>query len=106
MADQKDRLGDKLKDKERAEEDRYFAEQDKEKLRRLKSEGAPPAPTGLCPKDSGAPLVHKTIEGITVDLCETCGGVWLDKGELEAITERSSEGWMSKWIRGVLKEMP
>jgi hypothetical protein len=106
MPEDKDRLGDKLHKKERAEEDRFFAEQDREKLARIKSQEAGPAPTGLCPKDSGARLVQKTIEGVTVDMCETCGGVWLDKGELEAITERASEGWMSRWIRSVLKEMP
>lgn len=34
--DPKDRLGDKLRDKEKAQEDRYFAEKEKELLRRMK----------------------------------------------------------------------
>jgi len=36
MADDKDRLGEKLHQKEKAEEDRYFAERDSELLARLR----------------------------------------------------------------------
>lgn len=34
--DEKDRLGTKLREKERGEEDRYFAERDRELIARLK----------------------------------------------------------------------
>lgn len=44
-----------------------------------------------CPRD-GAALVAAKYEGdVTVDRCPTCGGIWLDQGELEQIqtlTER------------------
>ena len=36
MADDKDRLGEKLHQKEKAEEDRYFAERDRELIAKLK----------------------------------------------------------------------
>jgi len=40
-----------------------------------------------CPRD-GSPLETKTYEAkIEVDVCPSCGGIWLDKGELEAIQE-------------------
>ncbi|MFO0564419.1 MAG: zf-TFIIB domain-containing protein [Polyangiaceae bacterium] len=40
-----------------------------------------------CPRD-GSALEPKTYEAkIEVDACPTCGGVWLDHGELEAIQE-------------------
>jgi Zn-finger nucleic acid-binding protein len=40
-----------------------------------------------CPRD-GSSLETKTYEAkIEVDACATCGGMWLDKGELEAIQE-------------------
>jgi len=38
-----------------------------------------------CPRD-GSELVAKKYEAeIEVDLCNSCSGTWLDKGELEAI---------------------
>ena len=37
MADEKDRLGEKLHQKEKAEEDRYFAKRDRELLARLRN---------------------------------------------------------------------
>lgn len=40
-----------------------------------------------CPRDQ-SPLVSQTYEAkIEVDACPSCRGVWLDKGELEAIQE-------------------
>lgn len=40
-----------------------------------------------CPMD-GTPLVTEIYEtDIEVDVCPRCGGMWLDKGELEAIQQ-------------------
>ncbi len=39
-----------------------------------------------CPRD-GSPLVNTKAEGeVVVDSCVTCGGLWLDQGELEELT--------------------
>ncbi len=68
MADnEKDRMGEKLRQKEKAEEDRYFAERDKELLNKLKHE----AKAGHCPT-CGTPL--ETIErgGKTTHECPAC----------------------------------
>jgi len=48
--EQKDRLGDKLRDLEHAREEKFFAERDKEALARLraKQSAAPPAPCPTC----------------------------------------------------------
>ncbi len=37
-----------------------------------------------CPVDDFT-LVQETYEGVTIDRCSHCGGVWLDAGELETI---------------------
>ena len=42
-----------------------------------------------CPND-GQPLAMTTREGIEIDYCPTCRGVWLDRGELDKIIERSA----------------
>ncbi len=41
-----------------------------------------------CPTD-GATLVMSERNGIEIDYCPTCRGVWLDRGELDKIIERS-----------------
>ena len=41
-----------------------------------------------CPTD-GAVLVMTERSGIEIDYCPTCRGVWLDRGELDKILERS-----------------
>ena len=42
-----------------------------------------------CPNDS-QPLAMTTREGIEIDYCPTCRGVWLDRGELDKIIERTA----------------
>lgn len=41
-----------------------------------------------CPTD-GAVLVMSDRNGIEIDYCPTCRGVWLDRGELDKIIDRS-----------------
>jgi uncharacterized protein len=43
----------------------------------------------LCPIDKAA-LVMSDRQGIEIDYCPTCRGVWLDRGELDKILERSA----------------
>lgn len=42
-----------------------------------------------CPVD-GATLVMSDRQGVEIDYCPTCRGVWLDRGELDKIIERSA----------------
>lgn len=41
-----------------------------------------------CPID-GAQLIMTDRAGVEIDYCPTCRGVWLDRGELDKIIERS-----------------
>ncbi|SFM57141.1 zf-TFIIB domain-containing protein [Shimia aestuarii] len=43
-----------------------------------------------CPVD-GATLVIADRNGVEIDYCPECRGVWLDRGELDKIIERSAE---------------
>ena len=43
----------------------------------------------LCPADR-TPLVMSERQNIEIDYCPTCRGVWLDRGELDKIIERSA----------------
>lgn len=43
-----------------------------------------------CPVCVDSTLVMADRTGIEVDYCPTCRGVWLDRGELDKIVERSA----------------
>lgn len=43
----------------------------------------------MCPT-CHEPLVAFELDGIEIDRCVDCGGVWLDAGELEGIAERAA----------------
>ena len=42
-----------------------------------------------CPID-GTPLAIADRAGVEIDYCPQCRGVWLDRGELDKIIERSA----------------
>lgn len=42
-----------------------------------------------CPVD-GTELLMTDRQGVEIDYCPTCRGVWLDRGELDKIIERSA----------------
>ena len=43
-----------------------------------------------CPNDNTT-LVMTDRSGVEIDYCPECRGVWLDRGELDKIIERSSQ---------------
>lgn len=44
-----------------------------------------------CPVCTMQDLVMSDRQGIEIDYCPKCRGVWLDRGELDKIIERSAE---------------
>lgn len=42
-----------------------------------------------CPACNGVNLVMSERQGIEIDYCPECRGVWLDRGELDKIIERT-----------------
>ena len=43
----------------------------------------------LCPR-CGADLARDSRQGVAIDTCPECRGVWLDRGELEKILREES----------------
>jgi hypothetical protein len=102
---EKDPLGDKLRNKEKADEDRYFAQRDRELIEKLKREKTATEEATLrqqafmrCPK-CGEQLASLQQQGVTIEECPSCKGIWLDRGELEALAQRENEGWLTRLIR-------
>jgi uncharacterized protein len=42
-----------------------------------------------CPKDTDVTLLMTSRDGIEIDYCPECRGVWLDRGELDKLIERA-----------------
>ncbi|HZP40700.1 MAG TPA: zf-TFIIB domain-containing protein [Candidatus Binatia bacterium] len=96
MSDEKDRFGEKLRQKEKAEEDRYFAERDKAALEKLRKAKAA-APVLECPS-CREPLVRVEHEGVTAEECPECRGVWLDRRALERLAARARTSWLGSFF--------
>jgi len=100
MADEKDRFGETMRLVERAKEDIYFAEQERELIAKLKAKLQPGAPRDAkfrCPKCPGE-LESYVFEGFLLDRCRGCGGLWMDRGELEGVIRKISRGPLGAWI--------
>lgn len=91
-----------IEEKPSRNEDEYFARLDADLMKerraqldaeRLKQERS--AHHNKCPK-CGADLKERDHNGVKIDQCEECGGIWLDKGELELLEEvdRKSSGFV------------
>lgn len=100
MSDEKDRFGDTMKLIERAKEDIYFAERDREliaklrdRLKKLDSKGR----ELHCPKCPGT-LDPYVFQGFILERCQDCGGIWMDKDELEAVIRKINRGPLGAWI--------
>ena len=50
-----------------------------------------------CPK-CGMQLIEINYKGISVDKCSSCEGIWLDAGELEAVSKFEDTG-KDKWFK-------
>ncbi len=80
MADEKDRLGQKLHDVEAAREDQWARQRDAELIEQLrqKQKGAM-----HCPR-CGKALVEKNHGAVTLLACPANDGAWLDAAALKA----------------------
>jgi uncharacterized protein with PIN domain len=94
-----------LREKEKAEEDRYFAQRDRELIEKMKQQQASASEADVrqqalmrCPK-CGTKLNSVQHHEVTVEECPSCQGLWLDRGELETLAQRENEGWLSRFIR-------
>jgi uncharacterized protein len=87
-----------LEDRGKALEDEYFFRQEQELIAKMKSklEAENTLASELdCPKCVGK-LVETAFEAIKIDVCNKCGGVWFDAGELAQVMHKDKGGWFGK----------
>ena len=104
MVDHKDRLGDRLRDKERGEEDRYFRVKEQEAIekarqaqRTAREEEVQALARDRCPR-CGERLANVVLHGVTVDECPVGHGTWLDQGELKQLATRERDSWIARYV--------
>jgi Zn-finger nucleic acid-binding protein len=109
MDDEKDRLGETLRLLQRAREDTYFAQRDRELIEKLRAHLRRvdiQEQKLKCPKCGGA-WESFTFQGIALERCGQCGGIWMDKGELEEVVRKVNRGVLGQLIDKLLgKEDP
>jgi hypothetical protein len=100
MADEKDRFGETMRLVERAKEDIFFAQRDRELIDKLRAQLQKLEHQEVklqCPKCPGALHTH-TFQGFILDRCERCGGMWMDEDELKGIIKKATQGPLGYWL--------
>jgi Zn-finger nucleic acid-binding protein len=77
-------MTDSWDERRKGQEDFYFEKANKDALARLARRKDQPA--RLSPA-TGSPMQQLALLGVVVDVCSDSGGVWLDAGELEQLTQ-------------------
>jgi hypothetical protein len=97
-----------MPDPTRRNEDEYFARESLELIARRRAEldaerAARVAAEGrrtLCPRDGGE-MAEREYHGVKIDECPRCGGVFLDRGELEILEHFDDPGPARRFIAGL-----
>ena len=98
-------------DRKKSLEEEYFRRKEQEALEKIRAQreaehqaAQAEAASLKCPKCDGS-LVEVAHDGIQIDQCDKCNGVWLDAGELERLTKNEeSAGWLRRLIKNVSGE--
>lgn len=97
-----------IEEKPSRNEDEYFVRRDAElikerraKLDEERTRQARQAHVMKCPK-CGAALEEREYHNVKIDACTSCGGVWLDAGELELVAHQDSGGFASRIVGTLL----
>ena len=99
-------MSDIFDDRKKALEEDYFRRKEREAVEKMREKmaaeqeaEAAEAARPVCPRGHGK-LTQVTFESVEIDRCEECGGIWLDKGELESLRQKEGGGWLSRlWQR-------
>jgi Zn-finger nucleic acid-binding protein len=59
-----------------------------------------------CPTCKTVSLVMSERQGIEIDYCPQCRGVWLDRGELDKIIDRSLDGAVVQQVQPSATQRP
>ncbi len=98
-----------MSDRPSKNEDEYFARRDAELLRQQRASAQQAAAqverkshSMKCPK-CGYDLITGDWDGIQIDQCTHCHGIWFDAGEAEALLKAPQSNVLARVFRAVVK---
>ena len=90
-------MTDGMDDRRRSLENEYFRKKDQEAIDKLRAKmkvAEEAKSAGLssmkCPRCSGN-LKESNFEGVMIDTCDNCSGVWLDPGEFGQLVQKEGK---------------
>jgi len=96
-------MTDIFDERRRGLEEEYFHRKNQEAIDKLRakisvaSEAKAAGTSSMeCPRCDGK-LKTTSFEEVEIDVCEKCGGVWLDSREFEQLTKHEA-GWFSRLL--------
>jgi hypothetical protein len=98
-----------MPDKPSRNEEEYFAKRDAELLRQQRAtqhaadaEAERRSHYMKCPK-CGYALITGEWQGIQIDQCTHCHGIWFDAGEAETLVQQNEPGVLGRALRSVMR---
>ena len=93
-----------MDDRRKSLEEEYFHKKNQEAIEKLRTKvqvAAEAKAAGLssmkCPRCDGN-LKESDFEGVMIDTCDKCSGVWLDPGEFGQLVQKEGKaGWFSRF---------
>ena len=102
-------MTDMLDERRRGLEEEYFHKKNQEALEKIRAKiavnkeaKAAAASPMSCPRCSDT-LKTNNFEGVNIDICDKCSGVWLDSGEYEQLIKRKV-GWFGRLLQSLHPE--
>jgi len=97
-----------MPDKPSKTEDEYFAKESSDLIKKRRAEAEQAAEQAerkshymKCPK-CGGDLAIEDYQGVEIDRCSDCSGIWLDPGEIESLVAQEDAGVMNIF-RSIMK---
>ena len=92
-----------MDDRRKGMEEEYFHRKNQEAIEKLRAKmkvaeeaKAAGMSSMKCPRCDGN-LKESNFEGVMIDTCDNCSGVWLDPGEFGQLVQKEKGGWFSRF---------
>ena len=93
-------MADSWEERKKGLEEEYFRQKDNELILKMREKisARDQMQNYSCPKCDGS-LQTGNFENVQIDICNKCGGVWLDAGELQQIIgEDNGQSWFGRFF--------
>jgi len=98
----KDTFGEKLHQKEKADEDSYFAQRDRELIAKWKAQTTEEEEARVRERAATrCPKCGETLREVRVEVCPKCRGMSLEQGDLDQGVRHQGSGWLARCLERI-----